>query len=121
MTIKDRQKKQIEERAQKICGILGISSEEYAELRFETAYEYIKNWKFPERVTKSKTFWNWWSISYSSVDAAFIMKYENGLLNGRNVTDCYFTAQCMNPFTMSDAIYLQMEKEAQNYEKRHTA
>jgi len=96
--LKHRIALRVQENQRLVTNILNISSDEYSLLVFEFGNKYaLENFK-NSKVTKSKSFWHWYKIQHSNLDAIFI--------------ECYFTNENLKP--------LSKESKLKIYKNVHT-
>jgi len=115
-----RQKQRFAELSLQICKILKINGEQYNVLRFELAYEYQEQRGNGHDLMLSKTYWGWWIATVASCDSAFIIKYENGMYEGKPLEELrakYKAMQISNPCHMPDGVIDAVFKEVEQYEQ----
>lgn len=75
--LKDRIALRVQENQRLVTNILNVSSDEYSLLVFEFGSKYALDNFTNSKVTKSKSFWHWYKIQHSNLDAIFIESYFN--------------------------------------------
>jgi hypothetical protein len=80
MTHKAAIKTEIETTSGNICKILGLSQDNYLELRYELAFEWLKNFRLPEKTLRlylvSSTFFAWWEQSVNWREKILLEKFN---------------------------------------------
>lgn len=58
------------------CEKFGFSEEYYCEKEFKKAFLWIDFHRLPEKLTYSKTFWNWWKLKSAYINEESIIRGE---------------------------------------------
>lgn len=64
---KAHQKIYIDEIKFKYCEMFGITELEYCQAEFDKAFQYLDEHQYPDFLTKSPMFWNWWKLIMAQV------------------------------------------------------